>query len=114
MSNKIFSNDEISALAYEANQLASAGYESDAQRVRRQSINFAPLFDKVSSAVASLFSRDLPAALAYEARQMAAAGCLPEATDEKETGLFEKVTAWMKKPAPRHASAPRLAHNVSR
>jgi len=50
MFNKIFSHDETSARAYEANQLAEAGYESEAQMIRRQSTDFSPLFAKFNKA----------------------------------------------------------------
>ena len=116
MSNKIFSTDEISALAYEANQMVDTGYAAEAQTIRRQTIDVSPLFAKVSSAITSLFStsRDLPAALAYDASQFADAGYLSETSyDEKPTGLFENVTAWIMPPAARRTATFRLAHSIS-
>ena len=107
MTNIFFSHDETSARAYEANQLANAGYETEAQMVRRQSVNLAPLFDAIRSAAASLFSRDLPAALAYEASLNDAAGYLPE------TAITEKEIAWTTMPAPRTTATYRLAPSLA-
>ena len=39
MFNKIFSHDEPAALAYEANQMAAAGYPDEVQMARRQAID---------------------------------------------------------------------------
>lgn len=87
MTNKFFSNDELSALAYEANQIAAAGYEDEAQMIRRQ-----PTFTAwiaataatiVTSLSAALVPHDLPAALAYEANQTASAGYLFETLQER-------------------------------
>ena len=112
MFNKMFLQEECAALAYQAIQLEKAGYPDKAKMIRRKRIDLSPVIDAVSSAVASLFagSRDLPAALAYDAAQIADAGYLPETNnDEKPSGLFENVTAWiMTRPAPRTA-APCLA-----
>ena len=116
MFNKIFSHDEISALAYEANQMVDTGYAAEAQTIHRQTIDVSPLFAKVSSAITSLFStsRDQPAALAYDASQFADAGYLPEpSNDEKPTGLFENVTAWILTPAARRTATLHLAHKAS-
>jgi hypothetical protein len=100
MSTKMFYHDEISALAYESNQMADAGYAHEAQLIRRQAIDLSPVFDQINLAVASLFRRDLPAALAYETNQMAAADdrVFP-CPDTKDPSFLEKVTAWaMRKP----------------
>jgi hypothetical protein len=82
MTSIFFSPDEISALAYEANQLETAGYPSEAETIRRQPLSttrITTMFTTFFSTIfASLFSRDLPAALAYEASQMQNAGYLPE------------------------------------
>ena len=113
MFNSFFSHDEYAARAYEANLAAQAGYETEAQLIRRQSIDLSPLFAKVTSAIANLFtpSRDLPAALAYDASQIADAGYLPEAEPvEPSAGLFEIVTIWLHRPV---AKAPRLANTVT-
>ena len=117
MFNKIFSHDEISARAYEADQMAAAGYPDEAKMIRRKVVDLSPLFNKsvsmVSDAIASLLRSDLPAALAYEASQIADAGYLPETcNDEKATGLFENVTAWIMVPAHRTA-APCMANTVT-
>jgi hypothetical protein len=124
MYSNLISHDEPAALAYQAYQLATAGYPDEAEMIRRKKIDLSPLFGtlknkiagKVFSAIASLFStsRDLPAALAYDASQFAEAGYLPETcNDDKPSGLFENVTAWiMKRPAPRTA-APCLADTVT-
>jgi hypothetical protein len=78
MTNKFFSNDELSALAYEANQMVSAGYEDEAQMIRRQPTFTAWIAATAATVVASLsaalVTHDLPAAMAYEAKQAAAAG----------------------------------------
>ena len=108
MFTNMFSYDEIAARAYEAHQMVEAGYEDEARMIRRKTIDLSPLFNKVFSAAARFFAgtRDLPAALAYDASQFADAGYLPEpSSDEKPTGLFENVTAWiMTRPAPRTAA----------
>ena len=116
MFSNMISHDEPAALAYQAYQLANAGYEEEAQMIRHKTIDFSPLFAKVSGAIASLFatSRDLRAALAYDASQFAGAGYLPETcNDQKPTGLFDNVTIWiMTRTAPRTA-APHLANTVT-
>ena len=116
MFSNLISHDEPSALAYQAYQMANAGYEDEALMILRKTINLSPLFEKVSSAIASLFatSRDLPAALAYDAGQFAEAGYLPEAdNDEKPTGIFENVTIWIMTRTTHRTAARRLANTVT-
>ncbi len=93
MTAKFFSNDELSALAYEANQMASAGYEAEAQLIRRQPTFTAWIAETASRLIkslsATLFSHDLPAALAYEANQIAATGY------KEETQVIESQPAFI-------------------
>jgi len=109
MFNKIFSNNEISALAYEANQLSNAGYEAEAQMIRREPLSTAKFAAALRDAFASLFSRDLPAALAYEAGQNAAAGYLPETCSDDHRPSFFEPTAWLNKPAAETKAFTQLA-----
>jgi hypothetical protein len=116
MFSNMISHDEPSALAYQAYQMTTAGYEDAAEMILRKRYDFSPIFRKLSSAAARFFAgtRDLPAALAYDASQFADAGYLPEPSDdEKPTGLFENVTAWILTPAARRTATLHLAHKAS-